>query len=39
MSIARSVADVLYDHPTLELECVDRIYLNVYVSLLQTPGA
>ena len=38
MSIARTVADVLSDHTTLELECVDRMYLNVYVPLLQTPG-
>ena len=38
MSIARSVAEVLADHTTLELECVDRMYLNVYVPLLQTPG-
>ena len=38
MSIARSVADVLSDHTTLELECVDRMYLNLYVPLLQTPG-
>ena len=38
MSIARSVAEVLADHTTLELECVDRMYLNVYVPLLQRPG-
>ena len=38
MSIARTVADVLSDHTTLELECVDRMYLNVYVPLLQTPA-
>ena len=38
MSIARTVADVLSDHTTLELECVDRMYLNVYVPLLQTAG-
>ena len=24
------------DHTTLELECIDRLYLNVYVPLLQT---
>ena len=38
MSIARTVADVLSDHTTLELECVDRMCLNVYVPLLQTPA-
>ena len=38
MSIARTVADVLADHTTLELECVDRMYLNVYVPLLQNPA-
>ena len=37
MSIARTVAEVLADHTTLELECVDRMYLNVYQPLLQTP--
>ena len=38
MSIARTVADVLNDHVALELECADRMYLNVYVPLLQTPA-
>ena len=38
MSIARTVAEVLADHTTLELECVDRMYLNVYMPLLQTAG-
>ena len=38
MSIARTIADVVADHTTLELECVDRMYLNVYVPLLQTAG-
>ena len=37
MSTARTVSDVLRDHVTLELECVDRMYLNVYVPLLQRP--
>jgi hypothetical protein len=35
MSIARSVAEVLQDHVTLELESIDRLYLNVYVPKLQ----
>ena len=39
MSIARSVADVLRDHVVLELEAIDRMYLNVYVPHLQTVGA
>ncbi len=36
MKVARSVAEVLSRHTTLTLECVDRMYLNVYVPLLQT---
>jgi hypothetical protein len=35
MSVARSVADVLREHITLELECIDRLYLNVYQPNLQ----
>ena len=35
MSVARSVADVLRDHVVLELEAIDRMYLNVYVPHLQ----
>lgn len=35
MSVARSVADVLREHVTLELECIDRLYLNVYQPNLQ----
>lgn len=30
MTLPRSVADVLTSHVTLELECIDRMYLNVY---------
>ena len=37
VSDLRSVADVLAYHTTLELERVDRMYLNLYVLLLQTP--
>ena len=36
MNVARSVAGVLSRHTVLTLECVDRMYLNVYVPLLQT---
>src|SRR3954454_8719876 len=35
MSVPRSVADVLSDHVTLEVEGIDRMYLNVYVPGLQ----
>ncbi len=38
MTVPRSVADVLVDHVTLEVECIDRIYLNVYVPNLQFVG-
>jgi hypothetical protein len=35
MSVARSVAEVLADHVSLEVEGIDRMYLNVYVPQLQ----
>jgi hypothetical protein len=35
MSVARSVAKVLAEHVTYELEGIDRMYLNVYVPQLQ----
>ena len=35
MKVARSVAEVLAEHTTLTLECIDRMYLNIYVPLLQ----
>jgi hypothetical protein len=35
MTVARSVCDVLDDHVTLEVECIDRMYLNVYQPRLQ----
>ena len=35
MSLPRSVAEVINEHVTLELECIDRMYLNVYVPQLQ----
>ena len=37
MSLPRSVVDVLRDHVTLEVECIDRMYLNVYQPKLQSP--
>ena len=33
MNVARSAGEVLAEHTTLELECIDRMYLNVYVPL------
>jgi hypothetical protein len=35
MTVARSVADVLNEHVRFEVECIDRMYLNVYVPQLQ----
>jgi hypothetical protein len=36
MSVARSVAEVLREHVLLEVEAIDRMYLNVYVPHLQS---
>jgi hypothetical protein len=36
MIIPKTVASVLQDHVTLKVECIDRVYLNVYMPLLQT---
>jgi hypothetical protein len=38
MTLPHSVADVLARHVTLELECIDRMYCNLYVPILQTEG-
>jgi hypothetical protein len=35
MSVPRSVAEVLSEHVTLEVEGIDRMYLNVYIPQLQ----
>ncbi len=35
MTVARTVADVLDDHTVFEIECIDRMYLNVFVPQLQ----
>ena len=32
------VNEILRDHVTLDVECIDRIYLNGYIPNLQTPG-
>jgi hypothetical protein len=36
--IRKSVAEILDQHVTLELEAIDRMYLNAYVPSLQTGG-
>jgi hypothetical protein len=38
MTLPRSVADVLSSHVTLEVECIDRMYLNLYVPKLMYPA-
>ena len=35
MTVARSLCDVLSDHVVFEVECIDRMYCNVYVPRLQ----
>ena len=36
MSVPRTVAEVMQQHVTLEVESIDRLYLNVYQPKLQT---
>ena len=36
MRVAASAAEVLSRHVTLELESIDRMYLNLYVPMLQS---
>jgi hypothetical protein len=38
MSLPRSVAEILKEHVTLEVEGIDRMYLNVYIPQLQREG-
>jgi hypothetical protein len=38
MTLPRTVADVLTDHVVFEVECIDRMYLNVYIPGLQYPA-
>jgi hypothetical protein len=38
MTLPRTVADVLTDHVVFEVECIDRMYCNVYLPQLQHPG-
>jgi hypothetical protein len=35
MTLPRTAADVLSGHVTLQVESIDRMYLNLYVSQLQ----
>ena len=39
MSWPRTIAEVIDHHVTLELESLDRVYLNIYQPQLQTPRA
>jgi len=36
MIIPKTAASVLQDHTTLEVESIDRSYLNVYIPQLQS---
>ena len=38
MTVARSVAEVLAEHVVFEIECIDRMYCNVYQPRLQHVG-
>ena len=38
MTVTRSVADVLIEHVRFQIECIDRMFLNVYVPQLQYPA-
>ncbi len=39
MAATVTINDVLDGHVALDIECLDRIYLNGYVPTLQTGGA
>jgi hypothetical protein len=39
MTLPRTVVDVVSEHVVFEIECIDRMYLNVYVPQLQHPRA
>jgi hypothetical protein len=38
MTVAASVDDVLTEHVRFDIECIDRMYCNVYVPALQYAG-
>ena len=35
MTLPRTVSEVIAEHVVFEVECIDRMYLNVYVPQLQ----
>jgi hypothetical protein len=37
MTVPHSVGDVLDKHVSLEVDCIDRMYLNLYVPRLMYP--
>lgn len=37
MTVAQSVSNVLKQHVVMEMESIDRLYLNLYVPILQRP--
>ena len=38
MTLPRTVADVLSEHVAFEVECIDRMYLNVILSFRVSQG-
>lgn len=38
MKVARTAAEVLEGRVTMAMECIDRLYLNLYVPILQRPA-
>src|SRR5665809_30089 len=38
MTLPRTVSDVIAEHVTVEVECINRMYCNVYVPGLQYPA-
>lgn len=38
MSVPQSVSDVLRNHVTIQVDGIDRMYLNAFVPQLQYPG-
>ena len=39
MNVGRNAAEVVAEHTTLTLECIDRMYLNLYGPMLQSGRA
>src|SRR6266852_1417892 len=37
-SMTPNIADIIRDHVSLEVRCIDRLYLNGYMPKLQTSG-